>query len=129
MRADRRPTGAERGRPEPTAATVDAAAIRPALPTNRRRRRARCPRRLVCIYSDAVTRPPRTHRHTHRPTNTLDAAAAVRPLSAPVAQSTRCRRCCCCCCCSVLVWSSSFRHSRPSPTYARRSSFVRNISL
>lgn len=67
-------TGADRRRPEPTAA-VDAA-IRPALPTNRRR--ARSPAFSLHLFGRGCIARRAPHRHTHRAPHARAIAAAAR---------------------------------------------------
>lgn len=67
-------TGADRSRPEPTAA-VDAA-IRPALPTNRRR--ARSPAFSLHLFGRGRIARRAPHRHTHRAPHARAIAAAAR---------------------------------------------------
>lgn len=105
--------GADGRRAEPTA-TVDAA-IRPALPTNRRRR-ARSPAFSLHLFgrgyfAGARTHAPRTttrHAFVRRSSAGRPRSPPFSPLVVGAAAVS-----------SPPVWS--FRHSRPSSTYVRRS--------
>lgn len=102
-------TEADRHRPEPTAA-VDAA-IRPALPTNRRR--ARSPAFSLHLFGRGYSLARRAHTGT-RTTHALRRSVHYNSYSS----ARRCSN-------TNRVWS--FRHSRPSPTFARRSSSARSF--
>lgn len=106
-------TGADGRRTEPTAA-VDAA-IRPALPTNRRR--ARSPAFSLHLFgrgyfAGARTHARTTHHHQHAFVRSSAGRSRSPPFSPLVVGAAAVS--------SPPVWS--FRHSRPSSTYARRSS-------